>query len=383
MKIVSLALVLCFGLAGLVTAQDLGDIRAPDINAEAPDGALVTEAASAEDPADRVAPLEKLLADFPDSPYRGYAWLQLQGAYVQTQNFEKALEMGEKLLAVVPEDVEVRHNVNQSLVALQRWDDLLPALLESKPLAIKETTKPEPEYEDEVALWQGQIDYAKGVVQYVEWALNVGLGQQTDPQKRIQWMDTLAAEYPESQYVEGFDAKYALSHQQLGDIPKMLEYMQKAVDAGSNDPTFLYSLSENAMGTQENDKAKELAQRLVGSLETAAKPEGMSDEQWEAYKTKWSSYGNFVLGRLDVMLNTPNGFRAGRTKLLKTVKTFKAEGGQNYHMIAYFLGLCYVKLDIQGDNIKQASFWMGEAARTEGPFQAQAKETFAAIKDAQ
>ena len=53
---------------------------------------------------------------------------------------QAAVEMGEKLFEIAPDDVEVRHNVNQSLVALQRWDDLLPALLETKPLAIKETT---------------------------------------------------------------------------------------------------------------------------------------------------------------------------------------------------------------------------------------------------
>ena len=60
----------------------------------------------------------------------------------------------------------------------------------------------------------------------------------------------------------------------------------------------------------------------------------------------------------------------------------KAEGGQRYHVLSYFLGVCYVQLDIQGDNIQKALFWMTEAAKAEGPFKAQAQADLANIKKA-
>ena len=47
------------------------------------------------------------------------------------------------------------------------------------------------------------------------------------------------------------------------------------------------------------------------------------------------------------------------------------------------LGFCYVKLDIAGDNIARATFWMKEAAKTPNPTQEQAKQTLAAIEKAQ
>ena len=76
-------------------------------------------------------------------------------------------------------------------------------------------------------------------------------------------------------------------------------------------------------------------------------------------------------------------WRTSRSHLLKTVDMIKAEGGERYGLLSYMLGFCYVKLDIRGDNIKQATFWMNEAAKTPNPTQEQAKQTLAAIKKAQ
>lgn len=381
----SLAFCLILGLAGLSAAQELEDIRAPDINAETPEGELVVEAAAAESVEERIPALEELLEKFPETRYRGYAWLQLQGAYVQTKNHEKAIEVGKKLLELVPEDVEVRHNLNQSLIALARWDELLPMLVETRPYAEKEAAKPKPEdpYEDEEALWQGQVDYAKGVVQYVEWAFNAGLQQQSDPQKMLKWMETLKEQYPSSKYLAGLEPRYVMAYQRMGDFEKAVEYMRKAVDNGSTDAAYFYTLAEHAMGKQENDTAKAYAARIMPGFEARSKPENLSEEQWEAHKKKFSAYANYVLGRLDVMKNNKPGFRSGRAQLLKAQEVIKAEGGQNYHVLAYFLGLCYVKLDIAGDNIKKAAYWMNEAAKTPGSFQAQAKQTLGAIRAAQ
>ena len=46
------------------------------------------------------------------------------------------------------------------------------------------------------------------------------------------------------------------------------------------------------------------------------------------------------------------------------------------------LGICYVKLDIGGDNIAQATKWMGIAAKEANPYQAEATKTLGAIRAA-
>ena len=68
--------------------------------------------------------------------------------------------------------------------------------------------------------------------------------------------------------------------------------------------------------------------------------------------------------------------------LLKTVEVLKAEGGERYNLLAYYLGVCYAQLDVKGDNIKQALDWMTEAANSPGPAQEQAKQALVKLRAA-
>ncbi|MBI1356223.1 MAG: hypothetical protein GC160_17920 [Acidobacteria bacterium] len=359
--------------AGLLLAQGV-DIRTVDINSETPDGALLTEAGMAEDPAAKIPPLEKMVAEHPDSPYRGFALFQLQQAYLKQQNNEKVVEIGKKLLEIAPNDLEVHHNVNQALVQLARWDELYPELTATRPIAEKVVAAPKPADEEEDA-WKYQVEYATGVTQWLEWATNTALSQQTDPQAQITWMERLEKDYPESQYVQGFEMKRVMAYQQLGDQANAMVWAKKAVDAGERNPALLYQLAEEAYGKEDREQAKKYAEQMLEALEADPPPAGLSPEEI----AKWTAYANFVIGRVWVSQNNANGYRTGRSHLLKSVDVLKAEGGPRYHLLAYFLGVCYVQLDIQGDNIKQATFWMKEAARTDGPFKAQAADALKKI----
>ncbi len=361
------------------------DIRSPDINTSAPDGAMLAEAGIVETTAERIPILEQAMAEHPDSKYIGYIYLQLQGGYIEQQQYDKAVEIGRKLLEIVPNDLEVHHNINQSLVQLAKWNELGEGLTVTKPLAQEAVKEPMPEDpdEDEEAMWQSQIDYAKGVVQWIEWATNTATTQQTDPAAKVAWMDRLRAEYPESDYSKGLEMQYVQAYQAAGDQANMVVWMEKAVAAGQGDEALIYQLAENAYAPDTYDKSKAYAEQILARLEAQgdAPREGMTAEQWTAHKTKYEAYGHFILGRLEVAKNTKNSYRAGRAELLKSVDFLKEEGGPRYHILSYFLGVCYVQLDIQGDNIKQATYWMGQAASTDGPFKGQAQSTLAKIKD--
>ena len=61
---------------------------------------------------------------------------------------------------------------------------------------------------------------------------------------------------------------------------------------------------------------------------------------------------------------------------------FQEKGGEHYGILAYMLGICYVKLDIGGDNIAQANKWMGISAKEAHPYQGEARKTLSAIRKA-
>ncbi len=375
MKRYAILCTLIGGLAATGSAQEAANFRSPDINSETPDGALVTSASMAEAPQDKIAAFEQLLSEHPDSQYKGYVLFQLQRTYAEQQNHAKVIEVGKQLLEIAPEDLEIRHNVNQAMVQQQQWEELYPQLTSTRPIAEKVVASPKPADEDEAAEWQGQVEYAEGVTQWLEWAANTAMSQQTDPKAQIEWMNRLRENYPDSDYSKDLEMKYVIAYQQLGDQEKMIEWMQRAVDAGSQDPQLIYSLAENFYGKEDRAQARDYGEKMLEVLEADPPPSHLSEEDI----AKWTAYAHFVIGRTHVAENTKNSYRTGRTHLLKSVDVLKAEGGPRYHLLAYFLGVCYVQLDIQGDNIRQATFWMKEAARTDGPFKAQAADALKKI----
>lgn len=367
--------------AASALAQATVEIRNVEIDSQSPEGAVLTQAGIAEEVEERIAILQGFLNDFPESTYLGYVLLQLQGLYTQQQNWSQAAAVGERLLQYVPDDLEVRHNHNQALLSSQQWPALREALAATKPVADTEASAPPPEDpdEDEEILYESGIDYAKGVIQYTEWAISVGMTQ-SSPAEQIQFMDLLGELYPESQYLAGIEDKYVIAYQQQGDFAGMVGAMERALAKNPGNEQYVYSLAEIALSNGDHETAVARSEQLIKLMEEKPAPEGTSEEDWEAHRKRFASLGNYVLGTSHFQ---KGAWRTSRRHLLQTVDSIKAEGGERYGLLSYMLGFCYVKLDIAGDNIRQATHWMTEASQVPNPMQAQAAQTLEAIKAAQ
>jgi len=367
--------------ASTVFAQASLEIRDVEIDSQSPEGAVLTQAGIAEEADERTAILEGFLNDYPESTYLGYVLLQLQGLYTQAQRWSDAATVGARLLEYVPEDLEVRHNQNQALLNSMQWPELLEGLAVTKPLADKEAAAPPPDdpTEDEEMLHESSVDYANGVVQYSEWALNVGITQSA-PMQQIQFMDKLVELYPESQYAVGIDDKYVLAYQQAGDMAGMVGAIERALANNPGNEQYLFTLAEIALSQKNYDEVDARSAQLIELMEEKPAPEGVSGEDWDATKKRFTALGHYVAGTGQFQ---KGAWRTARRHLLQTVDAIKAEGGERYGILSYMLGFCYVKLDIAGDNIAQATRWMSEAARVPNPMQAQAAQTLEAIKAAQ
>lgn len=356
------------------------DIRSPDINTESEQGKLLAQAGMTSQPSSRVSLLQEFVTEYPDDPLVGYAYFQLLKTHTELEQHAEAVEAGKKLLEIVPDDLEVRHLVNQAMVNAQMWDELHESLAATRPLAEAEVAaeKPAGASETEVAQWQAQHDYAAGVVDWLEWATNTAMTQQTDPAAKIAWLDHLREDYPDSEYSEGIEARYVAVYQQMGNEEKVYEWMAKAVEGdGEKNLDYLYSLSQNELYNKENaDQAIAYGEAMLEELEARG------EELPEGDRAKYDAYANFMIGSAWVSKNNNNAYRTGRSHLLQTVDYIKAEGGPRYNILAYYLGTCYVALDIQGDNIQKALHWMTEAANSPGPFQQQGKDALAKIKSA-
>ncbi len=332
---------------------------------------LVVTAARTEDPGQRVMLLDEFVTQHPDSPNRLFALYNILISGKDAGMHEKTLEAGMQLLKVAPNDLEVRHRINEAYVGLKRWDELAPSIDLTKPLAKAQATQDG---------FPGE--YASGVLDWLAWAANMAFVDETELAKKIAWLDLIRTEYPESEYAQNMYERYIQSYEQAGDRANAMAWMQKAIEAGVDDESYRYTLAEDALGKQDFDAAQTHADKALEIIAAKPKPAGMADAQWEAHKARITAYANFAAGRAWTGRNTADAYRAGRTHLLEAADYIKAEGGERYNMLAYYLGVCYAQLDSKGDNIREALRWMTEAANTPGPLQEQAKADLVKIRAA-
>ena len=159
-----------------------------DINTGSPEGQLITQASSSEDTAEKIQLLETFVEEYSDDHAIDWVRLQLQSHYLETQNFTKVVEHGKAIQEVAPEDIEVLHNLTKGYEGTQEWAALLPHLLATKAVADAEAgvENYEDADEQETALWKGQVEYAEGVLQYVEYSLYTSSFKITDPANKDQ-----------------------------------------------------------------------------------------------------------------------------------------------------------------------------------------------------
>jgi tetratricopeptide (TPR) repeat protein len=379
-----LAITLCIlpGLcAGLFGQQP--SIRNPQIDTETPEGQLIAQAGTAEDPAEKIKYLETFVEKYAGNPNIGFVYLQLQGLYAADGGWDKVAEFGTKLLAIVPNDLEVRHNTIKAYEGKQDFEKLHALLAETEPIAQKQKAAPKPADEDEdvQTIWKNSVDYASGVVDYVEYSLYTSILKISDPAVKIKFLDTLRGQYPEGKYKAQLPDFYVAAYQQQGDIEKMAGAMKDAVAVNPGNEAYLFTLIQYHLGKDEREQAKGYAEQLLQAVENKEKPASTSDEDWAKHKTLFTARANYMLGRVMVLdAKNNNDFREARKLMLSAVDPMKEAGGQDWGIMAYMLGICYVKLDIRGDNIKSASAWMSTAASVENPYQAAARDTLSKIK---
>src|SRR3954466_8971699 len=115
MKLPILILTLTLAAGAFAQRHTLGNI-----NAETPEGQLLQQIGQAPDEAKKLALMEDFEAKAPKHEAIGWVYGQMQPAYVKAGKPDKALAVGEKLIAMDPDDMEAAH---QNLKAAEAKKD--------------------------------------------------------------------------------------------------------------------------------------------------------------------------------------------------------------------------------------------------------------------
>ena len=354
--------------AGSATAQ-IG--KSVSVAAGTPEDKALTDIYAATDGPDKVALLDKFMADY------GKGDLELLGdqLYVQTylaqKNYAKVYEYGDKVLALDP------NNFSTAVIMVHAAEEqgdskkLFDACQKVADIIKRYKSGPPPEGTP-ADTWSTQrevvLKTVEGDVGYVQYALLNAAYKTSDAAARAALLEGYAATFPDSAYTVSAREQTAIAYQQAQNWPKMQAAAQNLLASNPDDISMLILLADTwCNDTARLDKAAAYAQHALDLLAQAKKPDNVDDDQWQKQVAIQKGLAYSSLGEVNVNKNrNPQAIDAFKqaAPLLKS-DTF------SYAQNQYRLGFTLAKMQ----RIPEARVVLTEVIGLNSPYKSRALDT--------
>jgi tetratricopeptide (TPR) repeat protein len=362
MKYRTVILALLFASATVAQRHKLGTV-----NAETPEGQLLQQIGQMQDEGKKLALMEQFASQAPKHEAIGWVYEQMQSAYLKAGQPEKALEAGEKLFAMDPDDLETAHNNLKAAEAKNDPDLIRKWSGATSQLAQKVVQSPQPKEAAEVDDWKRSVDYARQVDTYTEYSLYAGALKAADPRKRIELGDALAARNPKSQYLPMMAEIRFNSYLQAGDRQKAFAFAEKTLETDQNSEDMLAFVANQYSEKKRNpDKVIAYSAKIVELMNTKPKPQAVSDDDWARKKKSISGLAHFLGGSTLFEQNK----LAPADKELRAALPLVEGNDQLKAATLFYAGLTNYQLKNMPDALK----FNQQCAAIKSPYQAKAAE---------
>ncbi|PYV30625.1 MAG: hypothetical protein DMG22_19695 [Acidobacteria bacterium] len=350
-----------------------------------PEDKLMLEYNGADKPQDQVAALEKFAQEQADSRYIPCVNEYLTVAYLKLNNLDKAIEAGEKDLALNYSDLFLITNLLKAYMAAGKPTEAAFSLIAKAPDLIKaELTpaRPTTASEDDWKKIQSEAESnIKDERTFMDYAFFQLLGRVSDAAKRVQYLDAYSKAYPESAISEGVNYQYFVAYQMSGNTEKSDEYGEKAVAADPNNTTALTALAFGYSTRNVHlDKAETYARKVIDSAASQKKPEGMTDDQFKSAQNGDLGLAHFALGVVNFTKASKNRRVGPAIEEFKKALDLLSANPSLQGGALFYLGNAY---EFQyPPNHRSAADALERSAAIQGPWQAPAKDLLAKVKRA-
>lgn len=357
---------------GLFAAPAVAQRPTPTINTETTEGVLLQQIGQELDEAKKIALLEEFISKYP--AHNGVPWVYglMISNYTKAGQFDKAMAAAEKLLALNPLDAEASHDALKAAEGKKDPDAVLKWAVRTSEAARKAAAAPKAS--DEVDEDYGRrVDYDKQVDHYTEYSLFATALQTADPAKKAQLFRALEERAPQGQYMAQSYNPYFLALNQTGDAAGATNVAERAIARDlANEEMLAFVGDVYLRGNREPDKVLAYSTRLVDQVSAKPKPEGVSDADWQKWKTQLLGLGYWMQG---AVLSAQNKF-AEAEKTLSTALPYLADNDEVRAAALFNLGVVSFKLG----KIPEAVKFTEQCIAIKSAYQAKAQSNLKEIK---
>jgi len=337
-----------------------------------------------ENPQEQITALDKYAQAHADSKFMPCVNSSYTMAYLKLNNFDKAIEYGEKNIAANQLDVNQMLNLMKAYVASGKVTDLTFDVINKAPAQIAVEANPTRSSNmsdaDFTKVKEDAAATAKDQRAYAEYAFFQLIPRVTDPNKRVQALDAFMQAYPDSPNAAQINFQYFIAYKYADNAAKIAEYGEKAI---ASDPTNVATLNlvadDYATRKTNLDKANEYAKKVLDIEPTAKKPEGMTDQDFKTNQNGQLGLAHLTLGYIALQKVNQTHKVAPAIQDLKTAADLLESNPQLQARAFFYLGFAY---EVTPANHKAAADAFGRAAAISGPLQPQAQEYLTKVKGA-
>ncbi len=342
------------------------------VDSGVPEGQLLQQIGQENDEAKKLALMEQFAVKFPAHEAAPWVYTQIQAAYLKANQFDKAIEAGEKVLKADPADAEVAH---QNLKAAEGKND--PALIikwsgETAQAAQKMLASTQPKEESEVDEWKREMEFSKQVVAYTEYSLYATALKVQDPKQQAELIEALEQRNPNSQYLAQARTVQFNAYLRMQDMGKALAVAEKVLATDqSNEDMLLVAAGSYLDKKTEPDKVMSYTGKVVELMATKPVPQGVSEADWARRKGQLTGRAYWIQGKQ--YFNQKKLKEADKTlrEALPLVDDQNLKADTLFH-----LGVINYNLQ----NIMDALKFNEQCAAIKSPYQAAAQKNVRAIR---
>lgn len=318
------------------------------------------------DRAQRLALLEDYAVRFPKDEALGWVYEQTYTMLIENQQVDRALAVGEKLMALEPDDVELAYH---SLKIAEEKKDAAPIKKWSQIAGVAARRVMASPQDTETGKRRRAL--APQVLTYLSYLAYSDIFQATNRAKKLEMMEQFLQLAP-SPYTPVVERLYLATVRET-DPAKALGIAEKMIGKNLNNEDALILVAEAYLQRdKEPEKVMAYAERVIVLMDQAVKPEGILDADWNKKKAAFTGRAHWLMGSLAMQQNR----YAQADKSIRLALPQVRSDPRLYSTALFNLGWANYKMG----NFAEAIRFSQECANIKGPFQQQAVKNLAVIR---